>query len=97
AVRGPFTAALPVGWVGASPAIAAAGVWRTLAPTRTWYRCASFASLKVNRDRGRTEYITSGGSMCFGGHTMATDQPSAARLNSRLQPSATHGSQPAMK
>ncbi len=83
--------------VSASPAIAAASVWRTLAPTRTRYRCTSLASLKVNSDSGSTEYITSGGSTCRGAHTMATDQPSAARLNSRLQPSATHGSQPAMK
>ena len=88
---------MPMVCVSASPAIAAAIVWRRLAPTRTRYRCTSFASLKVKSDSGSTEYMTSGGSIECGAHTIAADQASAARLNSMLQPSAIHGSQPAMK
>src|SRR5579864_7698226 len=95
-VTSPFTTAVPMVWVSASPATAAAP-WRKLAPTRTRYRWNSLAILNVNSDSGSTEYMTSGASTRPGAHTMAADQPSAARLNSRLTPSATHGSQPATK
>ncbi len=88
---------MPIVCVSPRPATAAATVCRKLAPTRTLYRCTSLASLNENSDSGSTEYTTSGGSMRCGESTIAADQASAATLNNMLQPSATHGAQPATK
>ena len=50
-----------------------------------------------NSATGSRENSSIGGSIVFGAQTMASDQPIAARLNSRLKPSANHGNQPAIK
>ena len=93
----PLSTAIPMVCASASPATAAANVCRQLAPTCPRYRCTSFTTLNVNSDSGSTENIMSGGSMRVGATIIATDQASAAALKSRLNPSASQGSQPATK
>lgn len=96
-VISPLITARPMVCARASPEMAAAKVCRKFMPTRCVYRWISLTSLKVNNDSGSTENSMSGGSTFCGARIIAIDQPIAAMLNSRLKPSASHGSQPATK
>lgn len=96
-VNRPRSIATPMVWESARPAAPAARVSRGVAPTHSRYRCNSFATRNANSDKGSSANIASGASMRVGAASIAIDQPSAARLKARLKPSASHGSQPAMK
>lgn len=93
----PFSTAKPMVCESDSPASAAAKVWRRFAPTALRYRWTSLTSLNANSDNGSTENIINGASYFSGEAIIRIDQVIAAKLNSRLKPSAIQGSQPAMK
>jgi hypothetical protein len=93
----PLRMASPTVWDSDNPASYAEKACASIARTCVLQRWNTLAVLKMKTERGRSEKTINGGSTDFGAITMAADQPRAARLNSRMNPSVTHGSQPAMK